>query len=85
MFVPKLADGALVLGLAGLCMVLDAGAQTAQAPDKIDPPATVAQEREGMVLVPTGEFKMGSASTDHWADSDEFPQTHRRGAGVLHR
>jgi len=74
MSVSILSHRARVLGLAGLVVVMDAGAQTVKTPDKIDPATLVAPEREGMVLVPTGEFKMGSATTDQWADNDEFPQ-----------
>jgi formylglycine-generating enzyme required for sulfatase activity len=47
--------------------------QQAQVTEKIDPAALV-NERDGMVLVPAGEFKLGSTKSDHWADEDEFPQ-----------
>jgi formylglycine-generating enzyme required for sulfatase activity len=49
-----------------------ASAQQARVPDRIDP-AAILLEREGMVLVPAGEFTMGSDREDTWADADESP------------
>jgi iron(II)-dependent oxidoreductase len=37
-------------------------------------PAALAAAREGMVLVPAGEFKIGSSDDDSWAERDEMPQ-----------
>lgn len=51
-----------------------ASAQQARAPERIDPAAIVQEEREGMVLVPAGEFTMGSARDEKWVDADEAPQ-----------
>jgi len=69
--------GAIVIVLAVAASALftagRAAAQTARMTDQIQPAAILA-EREGMVLVPAGEFKMGSLPSDPAARPDEQPQ-----------
>ncbi len=64
------------VGIAVLAIGVLAG--TAFAPPATDPPkadlGALADEQDGMVPVPAGEFKFGSTKADHWADEDEFPQ-----------
>ena len=53
--------------------MLCTGAQTDRWPDHPQP-AAIAIEHEGMVLVPAGEFRLGSLADDHSAKPDEQPQ-----------
>lgn len=64
---------AAAVGLALGGFAARSSAQQAAVPPTIDP-ATLVVEREGMVLVPAGEFVMGSDPDAQWADEDEKPQ-----------
>lgn len=58
----------LLLALAGAAVAQQVAVQPA-----IDP-AQLVQEHDGMVLVPAGEFKMGSGPDEVWVNQDEGPQ-----------
>jgi formylglycine-generating enzyme required for sulfatase activity len=59
--------------ILGLAAAGAAAAPTVRLQPRVDP-ATIVAERDGMVLVPAGEFTMGSQRGDAWAESDELPQ-----------
>jgi formylglycine-generating enzyme required for sulfatase activity len=64
----------LLLVVASVWVVSIARSQDrAQVSVSIDP-AMLVTEREGMVLVPAGEFIMGSSDADSWAEQNEMPQ-----------
>jgi formylglycine-generating enzyme required for sulfatase activity len=65
---------ALGLLLFALGSAIVAGAQETDRASEAINPATLFVERKGMVLVPGGEFTMGSSERDSWADEDEMPQ-----------
>ena len=62
----------LLFCMSGLATIVGAQ-ETAPAPAATDP-VPLPVERQGMVLVPAGEFIMGSSESDSWADEDELPQ-----------
>ena len=79
---PRLAAlaGILLLFLAGPASAMDpVPAKQAVKPVEIDParllePEPAPPSTQGMILVPAGEFKLGSTKADPWARPDEMPQ-----------
>jgi formylglycine-generating enzyme required for sulfatase activity len=70
----------LLFVLAGYARGQDPGAtKQAVKPVEIDParllePELAPPSTQGMMLVPAGEFKLGSTKADNWARPDEMPQ-----------
>ncbi|MFQ5600865.1 MAG: formylglycine-generating enzyme family protein [Candidatus Krumholzibacteriia bacterium] len=54
--------------------VLGGSARLSSGQEQAAPGTAHLPDVEGMILIPAGEFKMGSSSEDRFADSDEKPQ-----------